>query len=92
MFSKRRRQTLDVRAGLLPCRCRNPGLAGQDPGDCQEATSGLALEDARVIVSGGAGVGGREGWKAVRGLAESLGAALGCTRPVVDEGWAPWTA
>jgi len=55
----------------------------------KEAISGLALEDARVIVSGGAGVGSREGWETVRGLAESLGAALGCTRPVVDEGWAP---
>lgn len=55
----------------------------------REASSGLALEDARVIVSGGAGVGSREGWETVRGLAETLGAALGCTRPVVDEGWAP---
>lgn len=55
----------------------------------REASSGLALEDARVIVSGGAGVGSREGWETVRSLAETIEAALGCTRPVVDEGWAP---
>ena len=55
----------------------------------KEACSGLALEDARVVVAGGAGVGNGEGWETVRSLAETLGAALGCTRPVVDEGWAP---
>lgn len=55
----------------------------------REASSELPLEDARVIVSGGAGVGSREGWETVRELAETLKAALGCTRPVVDEGWAP---
>jgi electron transfer flavoprotein alpha subunit len=55
----------------------------------REASSGLPLEDARVVVSGGAGVGSPEGWETVRGLAKTLEAALGCTRPVVDEGWAP---
>jgi electron transfer flavoprotein alpha subunit len=55
----------------------------------KEASTGIQLEDAHVIVSGGAGVGGPEGWKTVGELAKTLTAALGCTRPVVDEGWAP---
>jgi electron transfer flavoprotein alpha subunit len=55
----------------------------------QEPSTGIQLEDAPVIVSGGAGVGGPEGWETVRELAKTLGAPLGCTRPVVDEGWAP---
>lgn len=55
----------------------------------RETSAGIQLEDARVIVSGGAGTGGAQGWEMVRQLAETLGAALGCTRPVVDEGWAP---
>jgi electron transfer flavoprotein alpha subunit len=55
----------------------------------RESSSGIPLEDARVVVSGGAGVGSPEGWETARQLAETIDAALGCTRPVVDEGWAP---
>jgi electron transfer flavoprotein alpha subunit len=55
----------------------------------KEASTGIQLEEAPVIVSGGAGVGGPEGWATIRELAKTLSAALGCTRPVVDEGWAP---
>lgn len=46
------------------------------------------LESARFIVAGGAGAGDWEGWSQIRQLSDSLNAALGCTRPVVDEGWA----
>lgn len=55
----------------------------------REAALGIRLEDARVIVAGGAGAGSPEGWQILREFAESLDAALGCTRPVVDAGWAP---
>ena len=55
----------------------------------KESSAGIQLEDASLIVSGGAGTGGPEGWRTVRELAQTLNAALGCTRPVVDEGWAP---
>ncbi len=50
--------------------------------------AGIALEDSCVVVSGGAGAGGPEGWEMMRELSAALNAALGCTRPVVDEGWA----
>lgn len=55
----------------------------------REPPAGIELEDARVVVAGGAGAGGHEGFAAIREFADSMGAALGCTRPVVDEGWAP---
>jgi electron transfer flavoprotein alpha subunit len=46
------------------------------------------LETAEVVVAGGWGVGGPEGWKLVEELAHLLGGAVGATRPPVDEGWA----
>jgi len=46
------------------------------------------LEEAEVVVAGGFGVGGLEGWRLVEELARELGGAVGATRPPVDEGWA----
>jgi len=53
----------------------------------QEA-EGVPLEAAPIVVAGGAGAGDPEGWQKIDDLANVLNAALGCTRPAVDEGWA----
>ncbi|HEY2592292.1 MAG TPA: electron transfer flavoprotein subunit alpha/FixB family protein [Chloroflexota bacterium] len=53
----------------------------------EQATSGPRLKDAKVIVSGGRGLGGPENWHYVDELAEVLGAATGATRAVTDAGW-----
>ncbi|SDY22416.1 electron transfer flavoprotein subunit alpha/FixB family protein [Eubacterium barkeri] len=45
------------------------------------------LEGAEIIVSGGRGVGGPEGFAPVRELAEVLGATVGASRAAVDAGW-----
>ncbi|MBM3187952.1 MAG: electron transfer flavoprotein subunit alpha [Chloroflexi bacterium] len=48
------------------------------------------IADARIIVSGGRGVGGPEGFEPLRELAHVLGGALGASRAAVDEGWIPY--
>lgn len=47
-----------------------------------------SLDKAPFIVAGGAGAGDEEGWRLIKELAATLNAALGCTRPAVDAGWA----
>lgn len=47
----------------------------------------LLLTDAELVVSGGRGMKAGENWGMLEELAETLGAALACSRPVSDEGW-----
>jgi electron transfer flavoprotein alpha subunit len=56
----------------------------------QEAEGGVSLADAGIIVAGGRGVGGPEGFEPVRELAQALRAALGASRAAVDAGWIPY--
>ena len=51
------------------------------------ARGGISLADARVVVSGGRGVGSAEGFASVEELAGLLGAAVGCSRAVTISGW-----
>lgn len=53
-----------------------------------EATAGQhSLADAPIVVCGGRGVGGPEGFEPLRQLANTIGAALGASRAAVDAGW-----
>ncbi len=54
------------------------------------ASSEVSLTDARIVVSGGRGVGGPEGFEPIQALADSLGAAMGASRAAVDAGWIPY--
>ena len=56
-----------------------------------ESSARVSLEDAEIVVAGGRGVGSAENFeKLVLPLAETLGAAVGATRAVVDAGWRPY--
>lgn len=55
----------------------------------KEEAEGIKLEEAKVIVAGGGGIGGREGFKMLEELAKVLGGTVGVTRVPCDEGWMP---
>jgi len=57
----------------------------------QDLTQKVKLEDADIIVSGGRGLGKAENFQLIEELAEVLGAAVGASRPVVEEGWMPYS-
>jgi electron transfer flavoprotein alpha subunit len=50
-------------------------------------SAGPSIEEAHVIVAGGRGVGGPEGFAGLREIADLLGGAVGATRAAVDAGW-----
>jgi len=55
----------------------------------EKATGKISLTDADIVVSAGRGMKGPENWGMIEELAEVLGAATACSKPVADLGWRP---
>ena len=68
-----------------------PALAasGVTVSSVDKATDKVTIADAEVVVSGGRGLKGPENWHLIEDLAETLGAATACSKPVSDMGWRP---
>ncbi|MCF8229656.1 MAG: electron transfer flavoprotein subunit alpha/FixB family protein [Bacteroidales bacterium] len=57
--------------------------------EVNKVTGKILLTDAEIVVSGGRGMKSPEKWEPLEELAEVLGGATACSRPVSDEGWRP---
>ena len=55
----------------------------------KNVTDTVDIMDAKILVSGGRGVGSPENFKLLEDLAEAIGGTVSCSRAVVDAGWKP---
>ncbi len=81
-------------AGEVTIKSLTPSFTDADlrvrvTGRIDAARGGVSLTDARIVVSGGRGVGSPEGFKVLEELAGLLGAAVGCSRVATSLGWRP---
>jgi electron transfer flavoprotein alpha subunit len=97
-------QMATVRGRSFPLPAADAGRTGEIvplavsvPVDAEEVlsfevteTGEVAVENAGIIVSGGRGVKGPEGFAPIRDLAKVLGGAVGASRAAVDAGWIPY--
>ncbi|MFC1847580.1 electron transfer flavoprotein subunit alpha/FixB family protein [Chloroflexota bacterium] len=85
--ASRKGEVVAIEAGLDPSAIRTKVLER-----VKEEIEGIKLEDAPVVVSGGRGMGGPEGFQQLTELAKLLKGAVGASRPAADGGWAPDTS
>ncbi len=100
-----RPQMATVRPGVMqkiePDESRKPEIIEFNPGftpdskyveikEIVKQVSNVAdIADAKILVSGGRGVGSPENFKILEELAEAIGGTVSCSRAVVDSGWKP---
>ena len=84
--SSRKGEVVTIAAGLDPAAIKTNVLQ-----KVVQEVEGIKLEDAAVIIAGGRGIGGPEGFKQLEELAKLLKGAMGASRPPCDNGWVPET-
>jgi len=82
----RKGEVIDVAAGIDASAIRAKVLD-----KVKEEVVGIKMEDAPVVVAGGRGMGGPEGFQQLEELATLLKGATGGSRPATDNGWVPTT-
>ncbi|MFC2051502.1 electron transfer flavoprotein subunit alpha/FixB family protein [Chloroflexota bacterium] len=85
--ASRKGEVINIEAGLDPAAIRTKVLD-----KVKEEVEGIKLEDAAVVISGGRGIGGSEGFAQLAELAKLLKGAMGASRPACDSGWIPDTS
>ncbi len=84
---------LKENSGTAAAEAFSPSLSDADFGvnvtSVDKATDKVSIADADIVVSGGRGLKGPENWGMIEDLAEVLGAATACSKPVSDMGWRP---
>ena len=80
----RKGEVITIEAGLDPSAIRTKVLE-----KVSQEVEGVRLEAAEVVVSGGRGIGGPEGFKQLEELAKILKGAVGASRPPCDNDWVP---
>lgn len=77
-------------SGMCEIRKNDTIKTGRITVEGQETSSGkISLSEAEIVVSAGRGLKGPENWTMIEELADLLGAATACSKPVSDIGWRP---
>jgi len=85
--ASRKGEVITIEAGLDPSAIRTKVVD-----KVKEEVEGIKLEDAPVVIGGGRGIGGPEGFEQLAELARLLKGAVGSSRPACDNGWMPDTS
>lgn len=85
--ASRKGEVINIPAGIDPSAIKTKIVERKI-----EEVSGIKVEDARVVVAGGRGIGNAEGFKQLEELARLLKGAVGASRPPCDNNWIPDTA
>ena len=74
---------------LVPFELSSSMVRTRIVGQERMSAEGVRLEDADIVVAGGRGLNGPEGFRVLEELAQVLGAAVGASRAACDLGWYP---